>query len=353
MKKIYILVAFLVVFSSSFAQIGGRHSFTFLEMPVSARVAAMGGNVAAIADDDINLGFKNPSLIQTGYDNTIAMNYVNYFTKVNYGSLQYANTFEKIGSFMATLQFMDYGKFTYADEAGNTAGTFGAQDYALVIGWGRVLSDRFSIGANMKLIYSYYESYNSFGMAVDVSGTYRSKTDWTMSLVASNIGAQLSTYIPGERSPLPFNLQYVVTKRLKHVPFLFSVTYDHIEKWDMTYEDPLNPSDGTDPITGEPQYKTGMAKFGDQLMRHFIVGGEIYIGKNIVLRGGYNYRRRQELKLNEKPGMVGFSWGIGIRVYKFKINYSRSTYHLVGSPNYLSLIFDFSSFTKRNKARQD
>ncbi|RLD31346.1 MAG: hypothetical protein DRJ02_03725 [Bacteroidetes bacterium] len=352
MKKIYTLFVFLIfVFSTAFGQIGGRYSYSFLEMPVSARVAGLGGNLAAIADNDINLGYNNPSLIHTGYDNSIALNYVDYFTDINYGSVHYANSFEKVGSFMATLQFMDYGKFTYADEAGNTSGTFGAQDYALTIGWGRKLSDRFSIGANLKLIYSYYESYNSFGLAVDVAGTYRSKTDWTMSLVASNIGTQLSTYIPGQRSPLPFNLQYVVTKRLKHVPFLFSLTYDHIEKWDMTYKDPLNPSGGTDPITGEPQYKTGAANFGDQLLRHFIVGAEIYLGKNIVLRGGYNYRRRQELKLNEKPGMVGFSWGFGIRVYKFRINYSRSTYHLVGSPNYISLIFDFSSFTKNNKVQ--
>jgi len=351
-KKIYTLFLLLIIaFSTSFGQIGGRYSYSFLEMPVSARVAGLGGNLAAIADNDINLGYNNPSLIHTGYDNSLALNYVDYFTDINYGSVHYANSFEKVGSFMASLQFMDYGKFTYADETGNTAGTFGAQDYAFTLGWGRRLDSLFYIGANAKLIYSYYESYNSFGFAVDVAATYHSKSDWVMSLVASNIGAQLSTYISEQRSPLPFNLQYVVTKRLKHVPFLFSLTYDHIEKWDLTYQDPLNPSDGTDPITGEPQYKSGAAKFGDQLLRHFIVGAEIYLGKNIVLRGGYNYRRRQELKLNEKPGMVGFSWGFGIRVYKFKINYSRSTYSLVGSPNYISLTFDFSSFTKNNKAQ--
>lgn len=349
MRKIYIL-SFIVVFgfSSLFGQIGGKYSYSFLEMPIAARTAALGGNLTAITDNDINLGYNNPSLIHSGYDNSIAMNYVNYFTGINYGGIHYANTFKKAGSFMATLQFMDYGKFDYADETGNIGGTFSAQDFAFAIGWGRRLDSLFSIGANAKLIYSFYETYNSFGVAVDVAGTYQSKTGWVMSLVASNIGMQLSTYISGQRSPLPFNLQYVVTKRLKHVPFRFSVIYDHIEKWDLTYEDPLNPSGGTDPVTGEPIYKTGMAKFADQFFRHIIIGGEIYIGKSLILRGGYNYRRRQELKLNQKAGMVGFSWGIGIRVYKFMINYSRSTYQLSGgSPNYLSLTFDFNSFTKK------
>lgn len=347
MRKLYTLIIALLSFSAAFGQIGGKYSYSFLQMPISARTAALGGNATAIADDDINMGYNNPSLINTAYDNSIALNYVNYFGGINYGGVHYANSFKKVGSFMATLQYMDYGTFNYADETGTLGGTFGAQDFAFALGWGRQLDSLFSIGANAKLIYSYYESYNSFGIAVDVAGTYQSKTGWTMSLIASNIGAQLSTYVPGVRSPLPFDLQYIITKRLKHVPFRFSVIYDHIEKWDLTYDDPLNPSGGTDPVTGEPIYKTGIAKFGDQLLRHIIVGGEVYIGNVISLRGGYNYRRRQELKLNEKAGMVGFSWGLGIRVYKFKINYTRSTYHLTGSPNYLSLTFDFDSFTKK------
>lgn len=348
MRKLFILfISLSLSLSSVFGQIGGKYSYSFLQMPIAARTAALGGNMTSIADNDINLGFNNPSLINSSYDNSIALNYVNYFAGINYGGVSYANSFDKVGSFMATFQYMDYGTFDYADETGTLGGTFSAQDFALVLGWGRQLDSLFSIGANAKLIYSYYESYNSFGIAVDVAGTYRSKTGWTMSLVASNIGSQLTTYVSGDRSPLPFDLQYVVSKRLKHVPFLFSVAYDHIEKWDLTYEDPQNPSGGTDPVTGEPEYKTGAAKFADQFLRHIIVGGEIYIGKNIVLRGAYNYRRRQELKLNEKAGMVGFSWGFGIRVYKFKINYSRSAYQLSGgSPNYISLTFDFNSFTK-------
>ena len=185
-------------------------------------------------------------------------------------------------------------------------------------------------------------------MAVDVAGTYQSKSGWTMSLIARNLGMQLSTYTSGaDRDPLPFDLQYAVSKRLEHVPFRFLFVYDHIEKWDLTYEDSANPSDGYDPITGEPKYKTGFSKFGDQFMRHIIVGTELYIGKNLVLRGGYNYRRRQEMKVEDRMAMVGFSWGLGVRIYKFRINYSRVTYSLAGSPNYLTIAFDLNSFKKK------
>ncbi len=328
------------------AQIGGKYSYSFLEHPMSARIAALGGNVAAINDNDINMGFVNPSMINPGMDHAIGLNYVNHFAGLNYGSAQYANTFDKAGSFLGSLQFMNYGKFDYADQAGNQAGTFGASDFALTIGWGRQLDSSFSIGAAGKLIYSYYESYYSFGLAVDVAGTYQSKTGWTMSLVARNLGYQIKPYTSGSRGALPFNLQYTITKRLDHVPFRFSVIYDHIEKWDLTYDDPLNPAGGTDPITGEPKQQSAINKYADQFMRHIIIGGELYIGKNLILRGGYNYRRRAELKVEERTKLVGFSWGVGVRISKFKINYSRATHHLVGSPNYLSLTFDLDSFRK-------
>ncbi|MFK5856177.1 MAG: type IX secretion system protein PorQ [Bacteroidota bacterium] len=350
MKNIsYFLIAYLVILSSiAHSQIGGTTGYQFLEQPISARIAALGGNTAAINDNDLNIGFVNPSLIRPGMDNSMALNYINFFTGTNYSSLQYANTFSKVGSFMGTLQYMDYGKIDYADENGNLGGTFGAYDMAFTVGWGRQLDSSFSIGAAAKLIYSSYESYNSFGMAVDVGGTYESKSGWTMSLVARNLGMQLTTYTPNaDRDPLPFDLQYAVSKRLDHVPFRFSIIYDHIEVWDLSYDDPANPSDGYDPVTGEPKTKTGFSKFGDQLMRHIIIGTELYIGKNLILRGGYNYRRRQEMKIDDKVGMVGFSWGFGVRIYKFRINYSRVTYSLAGSPNYLTIAFDLDSFTKK------
>jgi len=44
--------------------------------------------------------------------------------------------FEKVGCFVGSLQFINYGKFTGADPAGNLTGDFYASEYALNIGWG-------------------------------------------------------------------------------------------------------------------------------------------------------------------------------------------------------------------------
>ncbi len=355
MKKYsLILLITFVLFSLSDlkSQVGGDAVYQFLNMPNSARIASMGGDFLAIDDDDIMLALANPSLITDKMNNSLGLSFVDYYTDINYGYAQYGRTFDKAGSFVATMQFINYGKFTEADETGLQYGEFSAGDYALNIGWGRRLTPRWSIGANMKLIYSHLYIYNSFGMAVDVAGSYISNNRlFTASLIAKNIGYQIVPYRGGEHEPLPFEIQAGISQKLNHLPFRYSVLLTHLEKWDLRYEDPDNPSGGTDPFTGEANQVSGLEKFADNLMRHIVIGGELLLGKHFSLRGGYNYMRRQELKVNTKTALVGFSWGFGIRISTFHLSYARSTYHLAGSPNYVTLTFNLSDFSKKKSEK--
>jgi len=347
--KTLFLPAFLWLLSavSVYGQNYGREAFTFLQEPVTARLAALGTKTATVNDNDINIAFVNPSLITPEMNNDISLAYVNYFAGLNYGLVQFSHTFNKVGSFLFGIQFMNYGKFDYADASGNRGGTFGAADYAVNVGWGRKLNEHFSIGATGKWIYSYYETYYSLGLAVDVAGTYHNATGWIFSLVAANIGLQLKPYVSGApTAPLPFNLSLSLSKKLEHVPFRFFLVYNHIERWKVSYYDSINPPAGIDPLTGEPLEQTGFSKFTDDLMRHFVLGGELLIGKHLVLRGSYNYRRRKELSISQRVGMVGFSWGVGLRIAHFRFDYSRSTYHQAGSPNYLTLSMSLDAFRK-------
>ncbi len=349
MKNIFpvSLILFVVISFVSHAQIGGGNTFAFLNNASSARIAAMGGDFLTISDNDITLAPSNPSLINSGMHNQLGVAYVDFYSGINYGNAAYSRTYDNVGSFVASLNYINYGKFPYADEAGNRNGEFNAGESAFSLGWGRELDSSFSIGANMKFIYSSFESYNSFGLAVDIAGSYRSDDrSFTASFIAKNIGRQLKTFNGGNNEPLPFELQLGLSKRLKHLPFRYSVLINHLEKWDLRYEDPSIQN--TDPITGETIAKNEAEVFVDNMMRHVVFGGELLIGKNLSLRGGYNYRRRQELKVVSKTAMIGFSWGIGIRISKFHLNYSRSTYHLSGSPNYITLSTNLSDFFVKN-----
>lgn len=336
-------IALLLSAQFSYAQIGGDNSYEFLNLSSGARLAAVGDNFLASKDDDITLTLTNPSLITPGINNHLSLSFVDYFTDINYGFAMYSRTFNEIGSFVGAVQFIDYGQFTYADETGETSGTFGASEYAINIGWGRALDSSFSIGANLKTIFSSLESYNSAALAVDVAGSYYSKKhSLTMSLLFRNIGTELSTYYAGERNPLPFEVSFGISKKLKHLPFQYFVNYNHIEKWDLTYVNPNDPNN-VDPFTGEEKTKSGIADFGDKFMRHIVFGGEITLAKIVSVRMGYNYKRRQELKLSDKPGTTGISWGVGIQIKSFKFSYARSAYHLAGSPNYFTLTTDLGT----------
>lgn len=340
---------FILVSNSILAQIGGRQTYEFLNLVSSARIAGLGGNFLAVKDHDISLTLTNPSLITPEMHNNISMNFVNYFTGLNYGSIMYSMTFNKIGSFVGTFQFVDYGRFTRADETGVTYGEFSASEYALNIGWGRQLTPLFSIGANGKLIYSHLDTYNSFGIAVDIAGSYISKNQlFTASLLARNIGIQIVGYRAGHREPLPFELQAGISQKLKHIPLRFSLLYNHIEKWDLRYDDPNDPSNQKDPLTGETKTESDLSKFADNFMRHIVIGGEFIIAKTFSIRLGYNYQRRQELKIYGKSGMSGFTYGFGLHIKMFDFSYTRATY-MAGAinPNYITLAANLGAFTKK------
>jgi len=55
----------------------------------------------------------------------------------------------------------------------------------------------------------------------------------------------------------------------------------------------------------------------------------------------------EEMKIESKPGMVGFSWGIGIKVSKFRISYGRSVFHLAGGTNQFSFSMNLDEFSKK------
>lgn len=331
------------------AQIGGEATYSFLNITNSARVAALGGNVAAIRDNDVTLTLTNPSLISPEMNNNLALSYVNYFTGNNFGFLMYSRTFNKAGSFVGSLQFMNYGKFTAADETGLVTGEFSASEYALNIGWGRQLNANFSVGANGKLIYSSLDTYKSFGIAVDIAGTYMTKNElFTASLLARNIGSQIVPYVSGQYEPLPFELQIALSQKFKHIPFRIHLLLTNLTRWDLAYTDSTDVNNQADPLTGEIDKKSGFEKFGDNLMRHIVVGGEVIIAKVFSIRLGYNYQRRQEMKLSSKVGLAGLSYGIGFRVKMFNFSYTRATYQAGGiNPNYVTMMVNLGGFSKK------
>ena len=352
MMKYKIIIPGLLLFLSfvSSAQIGGSYTYAFLNLPNSARIEALGCNANAIKDNDLSLCLVNPSLLTPKMNNQISLSDIDYFADVNYGFASYMHDFKQIGMFDASLQFINYGKFVQTDATGATYGNFYGGEYNFNIGWGRQLDSLFSIGANLKNIYSDLDRYTSYGIAVDVAGTYSSsKSQFTATLMAINIGRQLKYYMPGNEEPLPFELQTGLSKKLAHTPFRLSLVLRHLEKWDLTYTDPNNPTPTVDALTGAPIPPKKLGNFFDKCMRHVVVGTEFIPSKNFSIRLGFNYEIRKELEVSTRYSTVGFCWGFGFRIKQFNLSYARARYHLDGSPNTFTISTNISNFTKSSK----
>ena len=342
LSRILVIAVFLIP-GQNLAQVGGSTTYSQLDLAGSARQSGLGGSLISIRDQDISLCLQNPTLLDSTADSKTILNYVNYIGDINYGFAGYAKHYKNIGTFMAALQYNNYGKFTETDAIGNTLGKFNAADYSLNVGCGRQFDSSFSYGGNLKLLYSQFERYNSLGAAVDLAASYyRKRAGFSATIMFKNIGYQFKPYVKGNRQKLPFQLQAAFSKRLKHAPLRLHVSLDHLLKWDLSYIDPtLKPQ--TDPATGEeiPVKEPG---FTNKLMRHITPGAELLIGKNFYADLSYNYRRRQENKYSEKPGLVGFAWGFGIRIKKFSLAFSRARYHLAGASNQVTIAVKLSEF---------
>jgi len=341
------LIAFLALLPVILhAQRGGENVYSFLKLTNAARVSALGGMNVSINDDDLNLVFHNPALLTAGMDRNMNLNYVNYFAGVNYGYASYALEREGLGNFAAGIHYVDYGTFSGRDAYGNPQGPFRASEYALNLVYSRSLIDSvLSVGVNVKPIFSIYERYTSLGLTADIGALYTLRaTNTSVGVVLKNMGLQITSF-SGTREKVPFEIQAGITQALEHAPFRFSIQFQHLERWDLTYEKDGNP----DLFGGETEVTNQFDRFADNFMRHAIFGVELLLGENFHFDLGYNYKRRQEMKMDSWPGMVGFSWGFGFRVAKFHVAYGRSTYHLAGGTNHFSLTTNLSEFYRKGK----
>ncbi len=321
------------------AQLGGEDVYEFLNLPASARTTALGGIYFTAFDKDPNLGLQNPALYNKQMHQQLSVGNVFYFDGINFGNVAYVHHFDSLFTIGADVQYVNYGDFVNSNAQGQAIGEFSGGEYLFNIGIAHQ-QDRVSYGANLKAIQSSIDAYSSFGLAVDVGAVYHNpEKRFIASLVFKNIGAQLSTYADGEKQQLPLDIQLGISKRLQHLPLRLSVHAHHLTAWDIRYDDPSQQVDNSflgSEDTMQQNY------FADKLFRHLIFAGEFYFGKNVQVRFGYNHLQRQELKLDNVAGLLGFSFGAAINIRRFKIEYGRGNYHFSGGTNHLTLIIDLA-----------
>ncbi len=343
-NRIPLIFTALLASIASQGQQGGQSAFRVLDIPSSARIAALGGSPIAVLDNDLNLGLFNPALLNPEMQRQVAMSYLPYMADISIGYASYCHHFDSAGiTTSASVQYVDYGTFARTDETGKEEGTFTAGEYVIQVGGSQAVDSLFRIGVNLKYITSRLDTYRANGIAADIGGVFHKKAmGLTLGATLRNLGMMTRTYA-GEKEELPFQIQFAASFKFKHAPFRLGLGVDNLQQWDLTYADPYQAAQ-VDPTTGEVVVES--LSTPEKALWHIVPNAEVLFGKSFMLRFGYNYKRRQELNLAEKPGLTGMSLGIGLRVSKFHLSYGFAQFFPGSASNTISLALRFADWKK-------
>ncbi|MEZ4936397.1 MAG: type IX secretion system protein PorQ [Crocinitomicaceae bacterium] len=342
---LFILVGFFALTLN--AQSGGKFTYQFLNHEYSARQVGLGSDVIFIRDNDLNMGISNPANLNSEMSGHIIFNQGFLPSGVAYGQAGYGHEFDSIGVFSFNFRYLSYGEFTRTDESGVKQGTFNAADFIISAGYGRTLNKYFSVGANFNLLTSSYDTYTSFGISVDLAGTFRhEKSNITLSLMVKNLGFQLKSFTQKNQEALPANVMLGLSYKFHKAPFRIGLSLHNLQNWKLAYLDPNSTT--IDPVSGQviPTKKPG---FGEELLQHMNFSLEAIISKKIFIRVGFNYHRRQQMKIVDKPGAAGLSFGGGFSIKMFRFGYGLSFYDGRGMNNVFSISTNINEWKKRGE----
>ena len=279
--------------------------YSFLRLPVSAHVAALGGDNITLTDDDATLIFHNPALISGVSDKTLNLNFMTYMEGATTASASFVKSYKERATWGVAAQYMDYGTMKQTTVDNVDLGDFSARDIALAGTFTYLLSDRISGGITGRFVTSHIASYSSAAVAIDLGVNYRdSERGWSLSAVAKNLGGQIMAY-EDDFERIPLDLQLGVTKRLIGSPLRLSGTLSRLNNWDQGF------------------------------IKHLSVGADLLLGENIYVAAGYNFRRASDMKITDSEGDsnhgAGLSFGAGLQLQRFKLHLAYAKYHVSAS----------------------
>lgn len=332
--RYYLILFFTCIIVKATSQtIGGSAVFNFLNLPNTPQLTGLGGTNVTVANNDVGMAFNNPALLKRDMHTQINTVFNSFYAGINSYSVTFGYSNEKLKTnFGWGLKYLDYGKITETDPAGNILGNTKPNDWVMQVMASRGYLQKWNYGASLKFISSNYGIYRSNGVAIDFGVLYSDTSNLlSISFVAKNLGYQLKKYNESTNEDIPFDLQIGVTKKLEHAPISFSFTAHHLHQFDIRYDDTVFNNNNF-----------GNSKSGDftidKLFRHFVIASQVYPVPQLEISAGYNHLRRQELNItNTTNGLNGFSLGVGLLVKKIQVRYARTYYQNNTSFNQVGL----------------
>lgn len=288
----------------------GTSVFNFLKIDLGARPQAMAGAYTAAGDDESAMYYNPAGLIKLEGKHFIA-GYHNYVFDMQSGFMGYIHPLKNGQHLFTYINYLNYGEFTRADDAGVTDGTFSGGDMLLAFGYARPIGRQFSVGAAGKFVYEKIDVYSATAVAFDLGVRYERDRGRTVFGVAiQNLGFQMQSFIDsGEKDPLPLKFRAGVAVRPRELPVLVAL-------------DGILPRDND---------------------IYAAIGVEYLDIKPLFLRVGWSSFGENFKTDSSKDNLAGFSFGFGVDYKKLNFAYALSPQAELGTSHRLTISGGFDS----------
>ena len=306
MRKLWVLILILPVlaYGQDFAKVGTVGA-QFLKIGVGARGASMGGAFEAVSND-ITAVFWNPSGLTHLEGTSVFISHISWLAGINYEALAVAKSFEGIGVFGFSMAYMGSGDIerTTVENPDGGIGSFSTSDMVAGISFARRLTDKFSFGANLKLVHEELDDQTSNAFSTDLGVLYYTGFhSLRMGMSIRNFGPEIK--LSGDY--FDYDNGTLQTLPSKYLPYHFPMTFklglamelvDTEETRISVAADVVHPNDNVERLN---------------------TGVEAYFIKMLALRTGYTFRH----------DTAGPAFGVGFNWQKLNVNYSYTDYGLL------------------------
>ncbi len=240
MKKILLITLSFVFAASIYAGDVSRKGTTGAEellIPIGARGIATGGAFIANITGLESL-FYNPAGLDV-FPRTEAMfSYVNYFADINISYFAIGTSLGDIGSIAFDLKSFDFGDIpiTTVQLPDGTGQFYSPTFLTLGFTYSKVLTDRISIGTNLKLVTENVQNVSATGFALDAGVQYRFTQSLLLGVTVKNIGTNMEfsgqnlstrTNIPGS-TPGSVDGTYEIVAETFQIPSFFELSLTYV-----------------------------------------------------------------------------------------------------------------------------
>jgi opacity protein-like surface antigen len=172
----FLLILFAVMPSLALEKVGST-SMQVLKFPIGVRGIGMGNALTADARD-VEAVWWNPGALTEIKKNQVVLTQVNMPAKIQLNSIAFGHRWGELGAWSVHVinLFTDDMKVRTWENPNPPDGTglnFNAYDFILGVGYARKLTDKFSLGGNLRYLRSALEETTYDGVSVDLGTLYK------------------------------------------------------------------------------------------------------------------------------------------------------------------------------------